>query len=204
MEEILSGNDTGQDSIFEKDFHKDATFTGIELTDVTVRDKEFYRCRFEKCNLSRVYFMDCRFEDCAFDNCDLSLMKPNRSEFIDVKFSDSKLIGINWTEAKSPLRFSFNRCKLNDSVFFGLELRSTVIENCTANRADFEAADLSKSKCCNTDFQESRFKDTNLSSADFSGARNYNIDPNFNRIKKAVFSIPEVLTLLQSFDIIIR
>jgi hypothetical protein len=33
----------------------------------------------------------------------LSLVKPLHSRFIDVTFQDSKMIGINWTTAKTPL-----------------------------------------------------------------------------------------------------
>ena len=45
---------------------------------------------------------------------------------------------------------------------------------------------------------------TNLSSADFSGAQNYQIDANENTIKKAIFSLPEALSLLSTFDIKIQ
>ncbi len=59
--------------------------------------------------------------------------------------------------------------------------------------ADFRGADLSGTLFHNCD----------LSKADFSTAVNYNIDPGTNKIKKAKFSLFEVLGLLSVFDITI-
>ncbi len=45
------------------------------------------------------------------------------------------------------------------------------------------------------------FKNTNLSFASFKNATNYSIDPNQNFLRKTKFSIPEVIGLLDAFDI---
>jgi hypothetical protein len=52
--------------------------------------------------------------------------------------------------------------------------------------------------------RSSFFLDTNLSYADFSKAVNYVIDPRANRLKKTVFSMPEAMSLLSAFDIILK
>ncbi|GAH27414.1 unnamed protein product, partial [marine sediment metagenome] len=52
-----------------------------------------------------------------------------------------------------------------------------------------------------TDFTKSLFIHTNLTKADFTESINYNIDPNQNEIKNAKFSFPEVVSLLNHFDI---
>lgn len=193
-----------KNNIFNSEFLRDSQFNGIIISDSTFADKEFYKCSFDKCNLSKVKFENCRFEDCDFNNCDLSLAKFNTSEFIDVRFYESKMLGINWTEARSPLRAAFRKCKLNHSTFFGLNLRQVIIEECLANEVDFTDASLFKTNCSMTDFLGSKFKNTDLSYADFTKAKNYDINPNYNKIKKTVFSLPEALTLLQGFDIIIK
>jgi len=54
-----------------------------------------------------------------------------------------------------------------------------------------------------SDLEGSLFHKTGLERADFSGARAYAIDPTANRIKKAKFSYPEVLTLLAPFEIVV-
>ena len=45
------------------------------------------------------------------------------------------------------------------------------------------------------------FKETDLTGADFTGAVNYRIDINHNKIKKAKFSRLEAVSLLESLDI---
>ncbi len=194
----------GKNNIFTSEYLRDAQFNGIIISDSVFTDKEFYKCSFENCNMNKVKFGSCRFEDCEFNNCDLSLAKFNMSEFIDVRFYESKLLGINWTEVRSPLRILFKKCKLNHSTFFGLHLRQVIIEDCIANEVDFTDASLVKTNCTMTDFLGSKFKNTDLSYADFTKATNYNINPNYNKIKKAVFNLPEALTLLQGLDIIIK
>ena len=54
------------------------------------------------------------------------------------------------------------------------------------------------------DFERSRFSKTNLSGADFRGARNYYIDVRNNNVKKARFALPEAMSLLGSFEVIIE
>jgi hypothetical protein len=45
---------------------------------------------------------------------------------------------------------------------------------------------------------------TNLSGADFSHATNDAIDPTANRLKKTAFTLPEALSLLEAFDIVLQ
>jgi fluoroquinolone resistance protein len=45
---------------------------------------------------------------------------------------------------------------------------------------------------------------TNLTGANFKGAKNYAINPQANTLKKTRFSYPEVMTLLNALDIIIE
>jgi len=83
-------------------------------------------------------------------------------------------------------------------------LQQVIIKDCEANEVDFTESNLNKANCTMTDFKGSKFSNTDLSYADFTSAKNYDIDPTYNKIKKATFSIPEVLTLLQGFDINIK
>ena len=46
--------------------------------------------------------------------------------------------------------------------------------------------------------------DANLEKASFVGARGYSIDPRSNKIRKAAFSVPDVLSLLEAFEIVIK
>jgi len=48
------------------------------------------------------------------------------------------------------------------------------------------------------------FDNSVLEKTDFTTASNYSIDPEINRIKKAKFSLPAVVGLLNKYDIVIE
>jgi len=68
---------------------------------------------------------------------------------------------------------------------------------------DFREADLAKTNFDGTDLSESLFLNTNLSKADFSGAKNYAISPEKNTLKGAKFSLPEAMSLLFNLDLVL-
>ena len=76
--------------------------------------------------------------------------------------------------------------------------RSTLFPYTTLFRSN---SNLAGSDFGNSDLQASKFQNTNLEKANFVGAKNYYIDPTQNKLKKAKFSSPEVLSLLAGFEI---
>jgi uncharacterized protein YjbI with pentapeptide repeats len=178
--------------------HAGQTFEGVE----------FFSCTFTRCNFQESVFSACKFNQCTFEACDLSMMNVKGCSFVETSFKRSKVIGVNWVEAAWDtagfLRtLNFDNCTINFSIFFGLHLKEVVIKDCTALEADFSEADLTKADCRNTDFAKSRFMQTNLTKADFVGAKNYAIDARINTLKKTRFSLPEAESLLHSLDIIL-
>jgi fluoroquinolone resistance protein len=99
---------------------------------------------------------------------------------------------------------AFKDCQLNFSNFRMLKIPGVKMTGCEVKDADFTETDLSKGDFTGTDFEKTRFFKTNFSGANLKSARNYYIDIQNNTIKKAKFSYPEVLTLLNSLDIIIE
>jgi uncharacterized protein YjbI with pentapeptide repeats len=85
-----------------------------------------------------------------------------------------------------------------------MDFRATCIVACEVHNSDFEKANLSKAILTSSDFLNSTFSNTNLSLADLTDAKNYRIDPNNNNIRKAKFSLPEAITLLDSWNIEIK
>jgi uncharacterized protein YjbI with pentapeptide repeats len=83
-------------------------------------------------------------------------------------------------------------------------MRGTRFLDCRVHRTDFVEADLQESVFRGSDLEGSLFHKTGLERADFTGARSFAIDPTSNRIKKAKFSSPEVLTLLAPFEIVVK
>ena len=96
---------------------------------------------------------------------------------------------------------SFTKCIINDSSFFGLNLPEIRIEECKAHDVDFREADINSAILDHTDFSHSLFNNTNLSSASFIESTNYDIDINFNNVRKAKFTRYEAVRLLESLDL---
>lgn len=181
-------------------------FRGLAGSQADLSGKEFSACEFIRCNFHEAVLRETRFRDCTFKHCDLSLSDVSGSVFIGVKFEDSQLVGINWTDVawnKDKLHkpVEFVRCVLNHGTFTGLDLKKIQMLKCIAHDVDFSDANLSQAVCRSTDFNNSRFVHTNLTEADFTGAQNYTIAAGLNTLKKTKFSLPEAMSLLYSLDI---
>jgi uncharacterized protein YjbI with pentapeptide repeats len=192
---------------FTESLYQDKEFKNVIFRENILTEIEFYNCTFEGCDFFKSKFNKCEFEKCSFTSCELSLINPSGSKFVDVSFIKSKIVGVNWSQISAisaPSKFNFYECKIDNSSFIRLNLQGIKILDCSANDVDFEETNLTKSEFRSTDLLKSRFQRTNLFFADFSDAINYSIDPNMNKLKKTVFSFPEVTRLLNSFDIIIK
>lgn len=190
--------------VFTGAYYEDRSFSGIVRRGLEVREVEFFQCRFEGCLFVESVFQECRFEQCTFERCDLSVMKPMESRFTGVRFLKSKMLGVDWTLAIMPATLAFRGCSVNHSTFQRLALPRLELAECTAREVDFTGANLTKADFTRTDLLGSRFAETNLVGADFSHATNYAIDPTANRVKKAKFTLPEAMSLLSAFDIVVK
>jgi len=179
-------------------------FSGFTFTNYSIQNSEFENCIFEKCIFIESIFNNCRFIDTSFSDCSVSANKPYNSQFVNVVFKDSKVMGFDWTKAKNVRLLSFERCNISYSNFSYIKLSELKLLECVAKEVNFNEADLSNGIFTKTDFSGSVFSQTNLTKADFSQAFNYGIDVNFNTIKKAKFSLPEAASLLKSLDIVLE
>jgi len=71
------------------------------------------------------------------------------------------------------------------------------------HETDFTEADLTNAVFENCDLKGAVFENTMLEKADFRTAFNYAINPEINKIRKAKFSMPAVMRLLDKYDILI-
>lgn len=85
--------------------------------------------------------------------------------------------------------------------FYKRRLRGTNFKNCVLREADFSGADLTSAIFDNFDMERTVFASTILEKADFVTSYNYSIDPEGNRIKKARFAFPDVIGLLDRYNI---
>ena len=184
----------------------DQIFENIHLEGGETITGEFTDCSFVKCSFEGAVLSNCRFSGCTFRECSLSLAQIPGSAFPATRFEKSKLLGIDWTQGDWA-QTAFNNldgffdCVVSHSTFIGLGLKGIQIKNCVANEVDFREADLSGVNFRGTDLDKSIFGNTNLSEADLSRARNYQIDPGNNILKGARFALPEAMSLLYSMDI---
>ena len=183
-------------------------FQEAHLEQAQLASSEFHDCTFVRCSLVESILRACRFINCAFQQCDLSLVRVPRSTFSSTRFEESKLIGVDWTQAdwaatrlRDPIGFS--KCVISHSTFIGLSLRKIQIRDCVAVDVDFREADLFQANFAGSDLSESLFSSTDLTEADLSSARNYHIAPERNVLKQAKFSLPEAMSLLYGMDIVL-
>lgn len=193
-------------SLEQQDAFYDTNFKELKLAEATLNHKTFENCQFSHCDFSEAVLSQCKFVECEFISCNFSAADFHQTALVDVTFIESKLLGINWTRVKwpyvalaSPIKFYL--CNISNSNFYELELAEIVIEECKAHEVDFRECDLSSGSLVQTDFQGSLFMHTKLVSADFTDAINYAIDPLQNQIRKATFSMPDAMNLLQGFEI---
>ncbi|MCX6732508.1 MAG: pentapeptide repeat-containing protein [Candidatus Roizmanbacteria bacterium] len=187
----------------EESFYKE-TFTGIVYSSAKIQNKEFENCVFDKCTFIECTFDACKFIDCIFSNCSISAAKPYNSQFFNVTFIDSKIMGFDWTKTKTVRELIFKKCDISYSNFSYIKLHSLKLIECIAKEVNFNEADLTEGIFTQTDFSLSIFSNTNLTKTDFRRAINYGIDIKFNILKKAKFSLPEATSLLRSLDIILE
>ncbi|MGD2077640.1 MAG: pentapeptide repeat-containing protein [Chloroflexota bacterium] len=188
--------------------YHDQRFQVLDLAGQRLAESEFHDCQFAGCNFAESIFQGCRFVGCTFEECDLSLIQIPGSIFLTCHFADSRVIGVDWTQADwsgvslgQPI--GFERCALSHSTFIGLRLVGLQIKGCVAADVDFREADLSKADFSDSDLSQSLFANTNLSQADFKTARNYQIAPEQNILKGARFALPEAMSLLFNMDIVL-
>ncbi len=81
--------------------------------------------------------------------------------------------------------------KMKNANFLTCDIVDCFFQNTYLPGASFEASQ----------FRNTLFHNTNLEKASFCKASGYNIDPTLNNIKKAKFSVPDVLNLLNGFEI---
>ncbi len=188
---------------FTENAYYQEKFNHLSLTNEVIKARAFEECEFIACS-----FIDCKFEkskflNCKFTECILSAVVPMDCRLNDVHFLKSKVMGIDWTKTDKIRDLDFRESQINYSSFKLLVIPKTKIVKCGAKEVDFTETDLSQGDFQNTDFEKSRFFKTNLTGADFRGAKNYYIDARINTLKQTRFSLPEALSLLHGLDIIV-
>lgn len=164
----------------------------------------FINCSFNNCNFSESLLWNAKFCSCTFTGCNFSLVKLDGSRMQDVQFIDCKIVGAEFFKCERAF-FStcFKNCLLHYCNFSDLNMKNTAFTESKLKENYFTNASLNGADFSETDLSGTIFHNCDLSKADFSSAKCYDIDPRTNKIKKAKFSLPEVVGLLRGLDIII-
>ncbi|MBI5371544.1 MAG: pentapeptide repeat-containing protein [Sphingobacteriales bacterium] len=187
-----------------KSLFTDKTFDHQDYSGTPLPDADFEACRFLHCNFAGADLSGINFTECGFDHCNLSSAKIIQTVFNDVKFINSKMLGLHF-EATNPFLFTvqFDGCTLDLSSFYQCKMKKTVFTNCSLQETDFTETVLTEAVFSHCNLRDARFEQTQLEKADLRTALNYTLDPELNRIRKARFSYPAVIRLLDKYDLLI-
>ena len=187
------------------DFISDKTFKNLDFSKQYLPKTSYENCVFTGCNFADGYLDNQNFMECTFVDCNLSNANISHTQFNAVVFNHCKMMGLRFEEANNFLmNFTFNHCVLQLSSFAGLSLKKTHFLDCKLIEVDFTKADLTQSIFAKCDLHRATFQDTILEKVDFTTAYNFNIDPEINRLKNAVFTLKEVPGLLKKHHLHIK
>ena len=186
-------------------FISDQTFEKQDYRLKGLPKAEYDNCTFINCDFTDTYLSAVSFIECQFKDCNLSGAKIKDSTFKEVLFTQSKLLGINFTEC-SEFLFSIeaHHCIFSFSSFYNKNLNQTHFNHCILEKVDFTNANLSKVHFEKSDLKHTIFENSNLEKANLISAYNFNINPVTNILKGAKFSKIGALNLLQNFQIVIE
>lgn len=189
---------------FDSLYYIDEEFKDLSLIEDKFIDKEFVNCTFRYCDFTKTAFDACLFEDCTFEQCELNMIGVADSRFRNCTVLESRALGIDWERVSMPFKINFKYSLLNHCLFWRVDLQQCSFLSCQLQEVLFEQSLLQKVKLIDCDFAGASFKDCDLSGADFSQAQNYNLDLRLNKAKKAIFTMPEAIALLQGLDVVIH
>ncbi|MDR0802543.1 pentapeptide repeat-containing protein [Fluviicola sp.] len=185
--------------------HEGKTFNKVNYVSKQLINNEFSNCRFVDCDFTKANFSNIDFMDCEFEACNFSLTVMKDTGLKDIHFQDCKIVGVDFSACNDFLfSVKFTDCHVDYATFHSKRMKKTVFTNSVLKEVDFSECDLSESKFANCDLTRTIFDRSILDKADFSTAVNFEINPERNRIKKAVFSHSGLLGLLSRYDLIVK
>ena len=189
-------------NLMEIQFIEDIEFEKKNFSKDKLDKGDYESCTFSNCNFYNSDLSKVRFIECQFINCNLSLVNLYLTEIQDATFKDCKMLGLRFDKC-SDFAFSMkvDNCQLNSSSFYKKKLSKTVFSKSKLQEVDFTECNLNSSIFDNCDLLNAVFKNTNLENTDLRNSFNFIIDPEYNKIKGAKFSLESVEGLLTKYHI---
>jgi fluoroquinolone resistance protein len=174
----------------------------LDLQKTPIVGKEFLACRIEHCDFTEADLSRCVFEDCRFISCNFSNPVVARSRFAGSTFEECKFVGVNFRHCDQLVfDVEFEACRLQSCNFSELKMKEAKFRACKIDACFFEDSYLVGAIFDDSIFDGTLFHACDLTRASFRSARGYAIDPRVNKVEKAVFSVPDVLALVECFGV---
>jgi uncharacterized protein YjbI with pentapeptide repeats len=187
---------------FDLPEYQGEAFVSLDLSGAALSGREFSHCEFRDCNFSGADLSGTEFDDCSFAACNLSNPAIEGTKLMGAAFSGCKLMGINFYRCgQLAFDFSFEACVMRNCNFSELKMKRARFLRCEIAECDFQDAYLVEASFEGSVFRDCLFHNSDLEKASFRAAHGYSIDPRTNKLRKAIFSPPDVLSLLSGFDI---
>lgn len=173
-----------------------------DLTDAPVSAADYEGCRFRHCDFSNMELSGINFTECIFEHCNLSGTKILQTTFNDVRFINCKILGLHFETANQHLfSVQFEKSTLDLCSFYQCKMKKTAFLHCSLQEVDFTETILTEANFEGCNLKGAKFERTQLEKADLRTAVNYSMDPEQNKLKQARFSSPEVLSLLDKYQL---
>jgi uncharacterized protein YjbI with pentapeptide repeats len=187
------------------DYILDQEFKNQILDDSNTKFKEFENCNFLHCDFTDCTFQTVTFVDCNFFDCNFSNTKINYVSLRGVQFTKCNFTAVNFAMTDQVIyEFHFKDCLLDYAKFYALKLKKMQFINCSMIAVDFMLCDLTEVLFDNCNLRKAVFIDTIANKTDFYTSYDYTIDPEKNKLKKAIFSTDGLKGLLEKYDLVIK
>jgi len=187
------------------DYHEEKDWENIDFKSIGIRQAQYEDCRFIQCDFAGLELHSSSFTDCEFIDCNLSNVDLKGVTLNQVKFKRSKMLGLGF-EGCSDFLFSvdFESCQLDYSSFYKRNLKKQQFRACSLKEVDFTDANLEQAIFSDCDLAGAKFENTRLEKADLHTSFNISVDPDFNKVKGALFSLQSLPGLLEKHGIKIK
>lgn len=187
------------------DYILDSEFRDVHFLEADIKFKEFENCTFHNCDFTQCVFLSVAFVDCNFFDCNFNNTKINHVSLRGVQFTKCDFTSVNFAMTDQVIyNFNFKDCLLDYAKFYALKLKKMEFINCSMVSVDFMGSDLTEAFFDNCNLRRAVFIDTIANKADFYTSYDFTIDPEKNKLKKAVFSTDNISGLLTKYDLVIK
>ncbi|MGL2966176.1 pentapeptide repeat-containing protein [Flavobacterium sp. XGLA_31] len=187
------------------DYLLDREFKDIHFEETAIKYKEYEGCTFINCDFTQCTFQSVSFVDCNFFDCNFRETKINYVSLRGVQFTNCDFTAVNFAMTDQVIyEFHFKDCLLDYAQFYALKLRKMQFINCSMIAVDFMGSDLTEAFFDNCNLRRAVFIDTVANKADFYTSYDYTIDPEKNKLKKAIFSKEGLKGLLEKYQIVVK